>query len=377
MNKHIFFSLIVLLLGLTAGCQANLGILSSTATPQATATATLLPSTPTVTFTPTEIPIEVMTAEQLLEKYLASDGQIDTTALSNEQRTAFSEVLAEYKNEQRGANLAVYNGEAYIDPDSYKMRKINDGRTEQEQTIQMFLPVSQDAEGNLLVKLKNNERIAITDSKNTDWNMIVTDEDDPRINFPQTEAAPNDVAVGRGGLPFVQWLLSLNDEPDNDEDYAQIPIVFLDKNFGGVFLEGKYPRIFPNFRIATIETDTSGNPVVARISIVIWSSFNLFEEGTEIYLFEDTLGINTEDFLQNPVNKQLIEFWEALEENQVYYVGLPLNQTDPFEHGIFANLNGWKGLTPIDKSGQILTRQIKNDKDLMLLHFVYFLKKSQ
>lgn len=337
-----------------------------------TATVTLPHSTPTVTLTPTELPIEAMNAEQLLEKYLVLDGQLDTSTFTNEQRIGFSEALARYRNKQRGANPAVYNKEAYIDPNTYKMLKINDGRTKQEQTIQIFLPVSQDAEGNLLVKLKE-EWTTIADSKDADWNMIVSDKDDPRINFPNTKIGPD-------GLPHIQALLSRNDK----EEYKDrgrlvfVPIIFFDKNFGGVFLEGKSPRTYSSFRIATIETDISGNPIIARLSIIIWEPrLYLFEEGTEIDLFSDSLREGINIYLENPANKEIIDFWENLEENQTYYMGLYENQSFTFEHSIFANLNGWQGLAPLEQSSQILTHQIKDDKDLLLLKVGTFLKRSE
>lgn len=354
------------------GCQTNFNNTSFTATPEMTSTATLLPSTPTMTLTPTELPIEAMNAEQLLEKYLALDGQLDTSVFTNEQRIGFSEALAEYKNKQRGANPAVYNGEAYLDPDSYKMRKINDGRTKQEQTIQIFLPVSHDTGGNLRVKLKE-EWITIADSKATDWNIMVSDKDDPRINFPNTKLSPD-------GLPHIQTLLSRNDKEEYKErgQLAFVPIILFDKNFGGIFLEGKYPQTYSSFRIATIETDNSGNPIVARLSIIIWEPrLYLFEEGTEIDLFSDSLREGINIYLENPANKEVIEFWENLEENQTYYMGLYENQSFLFEHSIFASLNGWTGLAPLEQSGQILTHQIKNDKDLLLLKVGTFLKRSE
>lgn len=93
---------------------------------------------PTVTTAPT--PTQAVDAvEQLLTAHLTGES-IDVSSLSAAEFRDFSTQLAEQRNDERGINPVIYNGEAYLSPDSYRLMDY-DGHPDMNETIQMYLPV--------------------------------------------------------------------------------------------------------------------------------------------------------------------------------------------------------------------------------------------
>ena len=152
---------------------------------------------PTATSAPTETPA-VSQVESLLTTYMSGE-DIDVSGLSPAEFREFSTQLAEKRNAERGANPVVYNNEAHVSPDNFMMMNY-DGHPDMNETIQMYLPVvGKDSAGNLQILDQDGKTITIANSADVDWNMVVTDPHDPRIDWPNL---PNDI---EGGLNEITY----------------------------------------------------------------------------------------------------------------------------------------------------------------------------
>ena len=105
----------------------------------------------------------------------------------------------------------------------------------------MYLPVvGKDGVGNLQILNQDGQTITIANSADVDWNMVVTDPHDPRINWPNL---PNDID---GGLNEITYRFS--DHPRNINKTFIGPAILLDKNMGQIFMEGRGKGFIPLFR---------------------------------------------------------------------------------------------------------------------------------
>jgi len=173
--------------------------------------------TATTAPTPTQ---EVDAVEQLLTAHLAGES-IDVSSLSAVEFREFSTQLAEQRNSERGVNPIIYNNEAYLSPDSYRLMDY-DGHPDMNETIQMYLPVvGKDSAGNLQIRTQDGQTVTIANSADVDWNMVVTDPHDPRIEWPNL---PDDI---EGGLNEITYRLS--DHPGNINKTFIIPAILLEK----------------------------------------------------------------------------------------------------------------------------------------------------
>lgn len=347
--------------------------------PEATTLPTNTPE-PTKTLgptrTPTELPFEAKPVDDQLEEFLSSNSRLDTGKLTRNQRADFSQALVKKMNARRGAFPTTFKGEAYLDCVTFRMKNLTDGSSPQQQTFPLFLPVTVDEEGNLEVRNSDGNWVTIAESRGIDWNMIVKEADDPRIDWPLPIVEEENHCGGRGG---PEWVL----DPQKDEEKlgAQIPVVLLDKKIGQVFLEGSRPSStgFRGFlRFLTIITDSTGNPVAARNSIATYLRFCLMEEGSEADFFNDGemhSPKRLEDYLTNPANKQLIAMWEAIETNHAYHMGLVMDQE--YIITVNSNTDNWQGLAPLKDIYPILAGDKENDLDLVLVQSVYWIKAKE
>lgn len=351
-----------------------LSFLFASCTPNAAIVATST-AVPAPTYTPTPITFEFMPAENQAKEFLEADGELDTSLLNSEQRKDFSSALVKELNAQRGAYPTTYMGEAYLDYATFRMKNLTDGSSPEQQTFPLFLPVTVDEDGHLKVEEKDGIWATIAGSRGVDWNMVVEEADDPRIEWPLPMPLDASKDFHCGGL----WLLDPQREKQESR-MAEIPVVLLDKNIGQIFLEGSFPgrTVWWGFiRFLTIITDPAGNPVAARNSITTYLHFCLMEEGSDADYSNDHIGSPEllEMYLANPDNKDLIAVWEAFEINHVYYMGIIMDQ----EYSITVNskIDNWEGLAPLNDTYQILIGEKENNQDLVLVQSVNWIKAKE
>ena len=307
---------------------------------------------PTATIVPTETTAptatqEVDVVEQLLNNYLAGEN-IDVSVLSAAEFRVFSVKLAEKRNAERGINPVIYNDEAYLSPENYMMMNY-DGHPDVNETIQMYLPVvGKDGAGNLQILNQNGQIITITNSADVDWNMVVTDPYDPRIDWPNLPVGPN------SGLTPVQYLIS--DKVRSGNESFIIPTILLDKTMGQIFMEGRGKGMIPNFRFLTVaDIDENGMPISFRLSLVILNSTGLTIEDSDFLASTGITVSNNESFFVN------------LQENTVYYMGIEQNQDDVWDKNYNTTMDAYQGLITDNKIISILTHQVENSQNMMLL----------
>lgn len=326
-------------------------ILSACVAPaQLVATATVEPAE-TATPAPTETQA-ISQVEQLLTAYMAGES-IDVSSLSPAEFREFSTQLAEKRNAERGINPIIYNNEAYISPDNYMMMNY-DGQPDMSETIQMYLPVvGKDNKGNLQILNQDGRTITIANSADVDWNMVVTDPNDSRIDWPNL---PNNID---DGLNEITWRLS--DHPRNTNKTFIVPAILLEKTMGQIFMEGRGKGMIPNFRFLTIaDTDTSGAPLVFRLSLVIPNTTQLTIENSDFWTTAYGVSVFEND-----------KFYINLQENSVYYMGNYQNQDG--EGGVWdfnynTNMDAYQGLITSNEIISILTHQeTESTQNIMLL----------
>jgi hypothetical protein len=342
MIKHSIIAPLFLFLALTTSCQPTVGIPIPTTTPEATATATLPPATPTATVTPTEVPISSLPVDELVQKFIAGDVD-DISSLSMEQQMRFSQVYAEALNQKRGDNPVIYKNQSYIDPITGKFSDINNGTSKQEQTIQMYLPAYENAEGYLMVQTQDGQWVQIEGSRNARYE-VTNDPFDPNIKWPDAEIVdPQWVPEANKdliGLTIPQYILGRNNYPT-----SMIPIVILGKELGELRIGGF--GLTGSLKGLIIEKDAQGNPIAARV-ILLTGNMGLYETGLTA---RSSGGLD-----------KTSAFWENLKANQLYYLMYQTDQKKCFDV-TYPQLDGestvdYTGLVSSNESHQVITNQI-------------------
>ena len=348
MNPHhsTFFKLLLCVVLFTACNPAGAATMQPTSTSQATEPV-VPPSTPAPTFTPA-----VLTVDQKVEAYL--NGEIDDVGdLSSQELAEFSSKLAEKRNAERGTNPIIYNNEKYIDPSDYNLKEY-DGNPDMNETIQMYVPiVGKDEQGNLQFMI-NGQLVTIPYSANVDWNMVISDPNDRRIDWPKTKPVPE------SGLPEAQ---------DCVDFFGMVlnPMVFFDKKVGEIkisrSLGGQFDTL-STLAFYDIETDAVGNPVSARMILTIGYNYNLFEEGGTL---------DAQAFMGQVPEDSYV--YQGLQEHAVYYVGISPRQTEDFEKSNIT-FDGNQGIIVGNKSLDVITGQETNDKDMVVANANLLIRKT-
>jgi hypothetical protein len=299
----------------------------------------------------TPVPTATQTVDAvkaLLTAYLAGES-IDVSVLSPAEFRELSTQLAEMRNAERRIDPVVYNNEAYISPDNYMMMDY-DGHPDMNETIQMYLPVvGKDSAGNLQIKNQDGQTITIANSADVDWNMVVTDPHDPRIDWP-------DLPVNSfSGLTPTEYLLS--DTILGGNKSFIVPSILLDKTMGQIFMEGRGKGMIPNFRVLTVaDTDANGVPILFRLSLVILNSTGLTMEDSDFLASAGIIVFDHESFYVN------------LQENSVYFMGIHQNQDAVWDKNYNTTMDAYQGLITDNRIVSILTHQeTENMQDMMLL----------
>ena len=326
--------IIFILLPLAACSPAIAATTQPTSTPQST--ETVVPP-PTPTFTPA-----VLTVDQKVDAYLR--GEIDNVGdLSSQELAKFSAKLAEEKNEARGINPIIYKNEKYIDPSDYKLKDY-DGHPDMNETIQMYVPIAgKDEQGNLQFMV-NGQLVTIAGSAGVDWNMVISDPNDTRIDWPKTEP------IKETGIPEAQSTV-------RDFNVVLSPMILLDKQMGEFHLDGigtHAARDESTLRFYDIETDSIGNPVLARMILTIGLNYNLFEEGGTL---------DTQSFT-GPISETSY-FYQGLVENTVYHVGISRNFDNNYEK-IGLSVDAYSGIVDYNQVPEVIETPGTNTKDMVL-----------
>ena len=289
--------------------------------------------------------------EQLAEAYL--NGEVDNVGyLSEQEFVKLSAKLAEEKNEARGINPIILNNE-YVDPDDLTLKDY-DGHPDMNETIQMYVPIAgKDEQGNLQFEV-NGQIVTIPGSANVDWNMVISDPNDTRIDWPKTKP------MKETGVPEAQSKVDLFGMVLN-------PMVFLDKKVGELKLGGSVGQNLDplsTLPFYDIETDAVGNPVLARMILTLGFDYNLFEEG-------GTLDAQSFDG-QLPEDSYV---YQGLQENAVYHVGLNPKQKKTYEDFGYS-LDSYRGIADGNKVQELITEQETNDKDMIVTFVSLLIRKT-
>ena len=351
--KTLYKCSIVLILLSLAACSLSVATTQPISAPQSTETV-VLPPTPAPTYTPTSA---VLNVEQKVEAYL--NGKLnDIGELSAEDFTQFSASVTERLSLQRGTNPNIYNNEAYLSPDTLKMMKVEDGTTAEQKTIEMFVPISKDAEGNLMVKDPNGEWVTIKNSAGFDWNMVVTNSDDSRIELP---------TYTDNGVNVVARNLDHINPNTGKDDYALSPLIVYDKSLGQIYFDGANGHTSLTRSILSflkIETDQAGHPIYGRPVLGVQATSSLYGEGSD-------------KVLMNPgVMREGYPFLNALSTEQIYYVMVDIDQQDAFNLKLFVSLDSWSGFVPAATIYDVLTGVATNNTDLLLVDFYDMIAKK-
>ena len=337
-----------------AACSLSVATTQPISAPQSTESE-VPPPTPAPTYTPA-----VLTVDQKVDAYL--NGEIDDVGdLNAEDLTQFSINLVEKLSAQRGAAPNIYNNEAYLAPDTFQMRKVEDGTTAEQQTIEMFVPISKDAEGNLMVKDPNGEWVTIQNSAGfKDWNAVISSADDPRFELPTyiTSEGKNGIAKLLGDI-----------NPNTGEQYVNlVPMLIWNKSLGQIYLEGANGHGSRTNNILTflkIETDQAGHPIYGRPILGIQITSRMYTEGSDTFV--GTSGMIREE---DPL-------WRELRPDRIYFAMVDTDQQDTLDNGIFASLNNWTGFVSPRKSFEVLTGENSNNKDMLLIVFGNLIAKKK
>ena len=337
-------SIIFILLPLAACSPATAVTTQPTSAPQSTKSE-VPPPTPAPTFTPA-----VLTVDQKVEAYL--NGELDNISnLNSQEFIQFSSKLAEKKNANRGVDPIIFNNE-YIDPSDHKLKEY-DGHPDMNETIQMYVPIAgKDEQGNLQFMV-NGQLATIANSAGVDWNMVISDPNDARIDWPKTSP------LKATGMPEAQSMVK-------DFGIVLNPMVFLGKQVGELKLDSNVGTFDTLSTLAfyDIETDAVGNPVLARMILTIGVNYNLFEEGGTL---------DTQAFMgQVPENSYV---YQGLQANAVYYAGISPRQTEDFEQSRIL-FDGNQGIIAGDRSLKVITGQETNDKDMVVANANILIRKT-
>ena len=311
------------------------------------ATDTLVPPpTPAPTYTPA-----VLIVDQKVEAYL--NGEIDDVGdLSSSELAEFSSKLVAKKNAERGIRPVIYNNEAYVDPITGMMKNY-DGHPDMYETIEMFVPIAgKDADGNLQFTV-DGQIETIKGSAGVDWNMVVTDPHDTRIDWPTDN-------LNEEGLSSSQYAVKWGG--------VLIPVVLLNTNLGQLYLGGTNAQVEPTFNTVKIETDSVGNPIYARKIISFGVSTGLNEEGSDIYIEQPW-----QSWYKVQEEKPL--FFRNLVEKQAYLMIYYFDQKEMYE-GIQNTLEGYKNVVDANDVGSVLINQIKDDQNMLIVGIRFLILKT-
>jgi hypothetical protein len=226
-----------------------------------------------------------------------------------------------------------------------------DGHPDMNETIQMYLPVvGKDTAGNLQILDRDGKTLTIANSADVDWNMVVTDPHDPRIDWPNLS---NDFV---GGLNLTEYLFS--DLLKNKNKIFIVPTILLDKTMGNIFMEGRGKGMIPTLRFLTAsDTDKNGAPLLFRMSLVIPAGTHLTMEGSNFLTSAHGVSI-----------QERHGFYVNLQENSVYYLGLGHDQDLIWDRNYNTTMDAYQGLITNNEIVSILNHQeTENMQDMMLL----------
>lgn len=306
--------------------------------------------TPSIAPTETAQPMDPV--EDLLSRYLAGE-DIDVSTLTQEEFIEFSAKLAEEKNEARGINPIIYDdgtgNPAYINPDNYMLMNY-DGHPDMNETIQMFVPIAgKDDQGNLQFEV-DGQIVTIPGSADEDWNMVISDANDTRIDWPETKILSSGMTDAEQKVTLFDVVLS--------------PMILLDKKLGQFYLAGQVPLMQSTLRFLKIETDQTGHPLFARKIITHGTFYYLSTEGSDLDIRSPLGPIPTDS-----------KFYKALVTNSIYYIGLSPSVEKSYAT-MENSVDGYSGAVVDDTAFKIIFDQAENDKDMVIIPATTLMMKN-
>ncbi len=319
MKKSIFLLLTFLL----SACSPQV-----TVTSEVTVTLSSPTQIPTLIPTPTEIPLESLSIEELAKKYLA--GEIDDiNFLTREQRTVFSSALTEQINE-RAKEISYKNGEAFLHPETLQM--VTGSENPEDLIFKPAYALKENADGTFSYTDQWGETHTIVGLSKDDEPMIITDAQELAevIDLPQVDIMGSG---DRAGMPFAQaWLAESYSgtvpEHKRDGSYSN-DLVFLRHIKGEAYfdLNGKpTPRIILEF--GKVIRDGSGKPILLY-------KFLATQEGSATLFYQEgmnsKMGVNFtthQEYMANiPANQMAWLGTYGTELSSVFYYA-PQNAVD-------------------------------------------------
>ena len=328
--QHNILSVLILVIFLSACSPA----VSATALPTSTSQPTITPT--------------VITMEQNVEAFLS--GEFDNVSnLSLEERKEFSIQLAQKMNDARGAKPLIYKNEAYVDPITGMMKNYN-GHPDLEETIQMYLAARLDSEGNLLIQNEEGTWVKINGSKDIDWNMVVTDPNDPRIDWPTGHE-------NKDGFSPPQIAVKVGSQ--------LVPMVMLDNNVSQLYMSGENALMQPTITLLKIETDSSGIPILAR-KVIIWGSrLMLCKEGSEFYAEQDMFDSWADGFNKTKAESPV---FKNFKNRQAYLTTVYPNQPGIYEGTKLTPVsNDYENVVDVNKAWKILTEEETDRLNMLII----------
>ena len=300
-------------------------------------------NTPQPTITPT-----VITMDQKVEAFLSGEFD-DVSNLSLEERKEFSILLAQKMNEARGAKPLIYNNKAYVDPATGMMRNY-DGHPDLEETIQMYLAVALDEEGNLLVQNEEGTWVQINGSKDIDWKMVVTDPNDPRIDWPTGNENSKGLSPAKSSVNVGAKL---------------VPMVLVNNTVNQLYLSGENGLMQPTINMVDIVTDKINIPILARKVIVHSNYFSLCEEGSDLYITQNMFDSWADGFQKT---KEQSVFFNNLKGNQTYYIVMGSDQPIAYKYAKLIQVSDdYENAVQVDNVWQTLNNQTINTTDMLVI----------
>lgn len=304
--------------------------------PAPTASHTPIPTAaPTLTPTSTEVPLEALPVEELVQKYLA--GEIDdVSVLHFEQQKAFSIALNEKRNEQSGPHFVTY-----VDKSGAKLYLGPDGKFHPKpQTVERRKPSVLDNEGYIHV-FDNGEWVKIAGSPNIQYDGF------ENFPWPKTELTKVlDEKDKHPPLTMPEWLFK------NASQKSMLPIIILSKEIGEMDIVG-----LGDTGTVTAYVPHENDRYFVDMSIVI-GNVTLYADGVTA---GSAAGIS-----------EFTTFWKTLEENTVYYLIISTDQKASLVGAIPGSKGKeitapYQGIAPTNQTTDIITGNIESNEITLIV----------
>src|SRR5690606_26576035 len=171
-----------------------------------------------------------------------------------------------------------------------------DDEFKKQNSFEIYINIETDEQGNITYSY-NGKPITIS-AAGIDFRTEITDPNDPRIDWTDTERFE---AGEFAGLTYLQSLLANKSAGGNSK--AVLAVVHKDALGKIPAAVGPAFKMEDIFQVVQFETDGSGKPILAKVSILFpQTALGLYEQGTATTI---VAGAGIKDYG---------EFWKTLED---------------------------------------------------------------